>query len=700
MGNSDSNAYFRENVDKLVSEDIDYNDDKFWDSLIVLNISMENINQLIQPNDIRTLRTTKQDNTVALFHRFLKILRASCQTARTTAPPPVGLFDRTITVVRLITRLLPFLFEDKDDEFINTLLWGPSLSLDTTEGTLPSREAALLKEPIAVQLLHYLCRLLFLNGLCVTTPGVCLDTDEALPHSKVDTRFIWKGGVGTEKTTVAPPTKYQLTARTDILRCILFCLSGPLFQTIDEYQQTTPLWLRTFADGSLPYTANLFCSLLSTVCSYVPSSSIIGIGGPQTDVEDLVCVCAQLLLVVFDFLPQLSRPVSVHENEYDAEETLPDDERRFSRNVYRLMLQGIRKESELEMILNGMTLLLSTVYSSQVTLMGGVRGVPFIQELLLLLWHIITANQSFVTRLSTSQTNQLLVSLVAITMEGNTAGSSTTLSNTNRFGLLHICAFLLLVFSSEREFAVRLNTPITCKLPSGITTFNGCHADLLTICVHRVVIDNSAAGGNNSLIDMFLTVLCNISAYVRKFTLESCVCILSMVDRFSRPAWLFRSTTHFHDLIFLLDILNNILQYQYQGNQQLVYSILRQKHIIDGLKRPYPHELVNKMSQNNNNNNNTHTHTNKQSVDNTHTHTHKCGCDNKNCEDVKVSSNDVINIQTENLINTDTHTDTHTHTHTQGSIDEDTQTHTQATTLITETTESNTHTHTHTHTHN
>uniref|UniRef100_A0A7S2HJT9 Dymeclin n=1 Tax=Alexandrium andersonii TaxID=327968 RepID=A0A7S2HJT9_9DINO len=73
-----------------------------------------------------------------------------------------------------------------------------------------------------------------------------------------------------------------------------------------------------------------------------------------------------------------------------------------------------------------------------------------------------------------------------------------------------------------------------------------------------------------------MTVLCNVSPYIKSFALESCLKLLSLVERCSRPNYIFRSAFTHHGLVFLLEMLNNIIQYQFEGNAMLIYSVLRQ----------------------------------------------------------------------------------------------------------------------------
>merc|ERR1712157_554202 len=88
---------------------------------------------------------------------------------------------------------------------------------------------------------------------------------------------------------------------------------------------------------------------------------------------------------------------------------------------------------------------------------------------------------------------------------------------------------------------------------------------------------------SDALVEMLLTVLCNISPYVKCFALESCLKLLSLIERCSRPSYVLRSVYTHHGLVFLLEMVTNIIQYQYEGNTMLVYSVVRQEEVFENL---------------------------------------------------------------------------------------------------------------------
>merc|ERR1719247_1377394 len=257
------------------------------------------------------------------------------------------------------------------------------------------------------------------------------------------------------------------------------------------------------------------------------------------------------------------------------EEATPEVKR--PKNVYRFMLQNVSRDGEIDLIYEGLVKLLSTVHqANQTYLPNSFRGVGFYQEALVLLWHLMTLNPAFMKRLVDHlDTNQIALPVLYLLQQ---AQNSPQLA-----GLLHTASFVLLVLSSERSFSVRLNEPYNSKMPLTIPTFKGCHADVVTLTLHKVISDGLMKPQNDALVEMLMTVLCNISPYVKCYALESCLKLLSLIERCGKSVYLFKTAFANHGLIFLLELLNNVVQYQYEGNSMLVYSILRQAQVFKQL---------------------------------------------------------------------------------------------------------------------
>lgn len=151
----------------------------------------------------------------------------------------------------------------------------------------------------------------------------------------------------------------------------------------------------------------------------------------------------------------------------------------------------------------------------------------------------------------------------------------------SRLGLIHISVFLLLLLSGERNFGVRLNAPWTSRAALDVPSFHGTHADLLIIIFHKLITTGHARV--SSLYDCLLTVIVNISPYLKRLTMATTTKLLHLMEAFSQPSFLFAQQQNHHLVFFLLESLNNLIQYQFDGNAPLVYCIIRRRRIFHQL---------------------------------------------------------------------------------------------------------------------
>lgn len=146
---------------------------------------------------------------------------------------------------------------------------------------------------------------------------------------------------------------------------------------------------------------------------------------------------------------------------------------------------------------------------------------------------------------------------------------------------MHIGVFILLLLSGERNFGVRLNKPYTATIPMDIPVFSGTHADLLLTVFHKII----ATGHQRlqPLFDCLLTILVNVSPYLKTLSMVASIKLLHLLEAFGTPWFLFSSPANHHLVFFLLEIFNNIIQYQFDGNSNLVYTIIRKRQVFHAL---------------------------------------------------------------------------------------------------------------------
>ncbi|XP_023321643.1 protein HID1 [Eurytemora carolleeae] len=300
----------------------------------------------------------------------------------------------------------------------------------------------------------------------------------------------------------------------------------------------------------------LFTSLLNTVCGYIPGGVL-----PYNHLiwsdskEKLVELALQVLIVCLDMAPRSS------------EDTI------YSDNLFLNYLSRLHRDEDFQYILQGITRLLMNPLQ-QTYLPYAHRKVYFHQELLIFFWKFCENNKKFLFYvLKSSDVLEILVPILHYLNDAR--------ADQSRVGLMHIGVFILLLLSGERNFGVRLNKPYTASVPMDIPVFSGSHADLLIIVFHKII--TSGHQRLQPLFDCLLTVLCNVSPYIKTLSMVAACKIMHLVEAFSTP-WFLLSTPTNHTLIyFLLEMLNNLIQYQFDGNSNLVYTIIRKRAVFHNL---------------------------------------------------------------------------------------------------------------------
>ena len=314
-------------------------------------------------------------------------------------------------------------------------------------------------------------------------------------------------------------------------------------------------WIARFTSGENRNVLPLFTSLLNTVCSYDP----IGLGVPYNYLlvgdsrEPLVETALQVLIICLD---RDSQPKS--------------DDSGYAENYFVNYLSRIHREDDFDFMLKGFTRLLNNQLQTTY-LPKSSKKIGFHQELLVLLWKCCECNQKFLYYvLKTSDVLDILVPILYHLNEARTDPS--------RIGLIHMGVFLILLLSGERNFGVRLNKPFTSRGLIDVPIFTGTHADLLIIIFHKLI-----TSGNHklqSLFDCLLTIIVNVSPYLKTLSMVTANKLVHLVEAFSTPWFIFSTPTNHHLVFFLLEMFNNIIQYQFDGNSNLIYTIIRKRQVF------------------------------------------------------------------------------------------------------------------------
>ncbi|KAM3726835.1 Protein HID1 [Dirofilaria immitis] len=533
MGNSGSKINFRKAVVELTTKKSKVEEDAFWEELWASNVnSAADVFALITADDVRSLRDNSPNNLAALCYKTVDRITSACNC------PSSILSTKVLNCVRLLTRICPYLFEDSDWK---DFFWSLSPAEENEQFS---------HQPLACTLISALTDLLFCPEFTVSSLRNHTGSSDDL--NTIDScEYIWEAGVGF--ATRPPQVVEHDQRRTEILKLLLTCFSEVIYvPVIDENRMR---WISRFTSAENRHVLPLFTSLLNVVCAYDP----IGYGVPYnyllfTDSrEPLVQTALQVLIVCLDSETQSS-----------------DKKNEYADNFFINYLSRIHREEDFEFMLKGMTRLLTNPLVATY-LPSSTKKITCHQELLVLLWKCCEYNQKFMFYLL--KTNDVLEVLVPILFH-----VSSSRNDPARVGLIHMGVFIILLLSGERNFGVRLNKPYTPRAAIDVQSFTGTHADLLILVFHKLITT-----GNHrlqSLFDCLLTIIVNVSPYLKSISMVAANKLIHLMEAFSTPWFLFSSPTNHLLIFFLLEVLNNIIQYQFDGNSNLVYTIIRKRQVF------------------------------------------------------------------------------------------------------------------------
>ncbi|MGH0144664.1 UNVERIFIED_CONTAM: hypothetical protein FKN15_029637 [Acipenser sinensis] len=496
-----------------------------------------------------------------------------------------------LNCTRLLTRILPYIFEDADwrgffwstvpgagragaddgdDDsgrpLAESLLLAIADLLFCPEFTVQSHKKGSLADDgdndsgrsLAESLLLAIADLLFCPEFTVQSHKKgSLDSAEDI-HSIDSCEYIWEAGVGFAHS---PPLNYiHDLNRTELLKLLLTCFSEAMYLAPSSESNVLNPWVQFFCSTDNRHALPLFTSLLNVVCAYDP----VGYGIPYNHLlfsdyrEQLVEHAGQVLIVMLEHeggtaagSPTLDGTTTTTAMD-DQDPVGPD-------NLFVNYLSRIHREEDFQFILKGVARLLTNPLV-QTYLPNSTKKIQFHQELLVLFWKLCDFNKKFLFFVLKS--SDVLDILVPILFYLNDARADQS-----RVGLMHIGVFILLLLSGERNFGVRLNKPYSVRVPMDIPVFTGTHADLLIVIFHKII--TSGHQRLQPLFDCLLTIVVNVSPYLKSLSMVAANKLLHLLEAFSTSWFLFSDSQNHHLVFFLLEVFNNIIQYQFDGIDKL-----------------------------------------------------------------------------------------------------------------------------------
>uniref|UniRef100_A0A3Q3AEV7 HID1 domain containing n=1 Tax=Kryptolebias marmoratus TaxID=37003 RepID=A0A3Q3AEV7_KRYMA len=528
MGSSDSKLNFRKAVIQLTTktQPVEATEDAFWDQFWSdTTITVQDVFALVPAAEIRAVREESPSNLATLCYKAVEKLVQGAESGCPTEKEKQVVLNCT----RILSRILPYIFEDQDWRgfFWSTVPGAGHAGADELDDDDGAR-------PLAESLLLAIADLLFCPDFTVHSHKRGPDSIESM--QSLDS-FNW----------------IYICTWAELLRLLLTCFSEAMYLPPSTDNSVLNPWVTFFCSTENRHALPLFTSLLNVVCAYDP----VGYGIPYNHLlfsdyrEQLVEQAVQILIVTL---------------EHDGGPAGPE-------NLFVNYLSRIHREEDFDFVLKGLARLLTNPLT-QTYLPNSTKKIQFHQELLVLFWKLCDFNKKFLFFVLKS--SDVLDVLVPILYYLNDARADQS-----RVGLMHIGVFILLLLSGERNFGVRLNKPYSLHVPMDIPVFTGTHADLLIVVFHKIITTGHQR--LQPLFDCLLTIIVNVSPYLKSLSMVAANKLLHLLEAFSTSWFLFSVAQNHHLVFFLLEAFNNIIQYQFDGNCSLVYAIIRKRNVFHQL---------------------------------------------------------------------------------------------------------------------
>ncbi|CDK24226.1 unnamed protein product [Kuraishia capsulata CBS 1993] len=411
MGAADSKLRFKNHVFRLSDSTTEIPpNSEYWDTFWREPQSANDIFNLLTPSDIRTIRDANKQQ----FLRLLKVIsdRLLFLTGQRNVPARSFQKQHQLNCIRLLTKLVPFLYEDHtlaEDE--RTLFWTQAKASSSS----PQAEAEADSDdtPLGARLVFACVDLLFTANF--TVPKARVELANTVDLS------IWEPGIGLSGKFQQPRVEID-SNRLEVLRLLLVLCSQCLYETPPQLISNGSRFL-TVMTTSLPRlkTLTLICSLLNLACR------TMGAPGDQTGLDSTNPSFVHLRVLMASHAIQLLTLMIVY--------PLPKTDVSFLKetgiftetplNLTRHFCGKLHKENELEFLRTGLLAplrapLISASDTNNANVISSFVSGAFSAnepsvwciESIMLVWEFYQLNRRFRSYIATNFGNSLMVSLL------------------------------------------------------------------------------------------------------------------------------------------------------------------------------------------------------------------------------------------------------------------------------------------------
>ncbi|OMJ93912.1 hypothetical protein SteCoe_2961 [Stentor coeruleus] len=525
MGNNDSRTIFRDQIQNLVNEDIPSEKFEYWDMLFSTSVSFSDVYTMIPDADITTLLTVRKGNFLRLLDYSVSILEDIVSTQDLSSAKIIA----GCTSCRILIRLLPYIAED------DNLMWNEDLK--------------------GIKLITTILRLMFVPNFAVLGKNYIEISD----CGQVDGMRLWGQGFykGDDEEVVNDGI---WMVRYDLVKILLTLCSTDMYRKNNEPCRN--LWALFIVSKANLYASQVFYSLINVVVGFnymgswkLPYGSYFNYEHQEKTVQ----ISIQLLCILSYIRYEHYEDISILEKAGFLQED-------FTHNYFLTKFREINTEQEIAILYNSIKTLISIVTISQNTyLPNSVKDIQCKDEIVIMLWALIKYSPKFKEFLGLqTNTYEMLIPLVQML-------------NSQDFLVVSCTTYVILHLSTNRDITSNLYHTfpnVTVDLP----LFYGNYSDFLVIALSKIILADGVQ--YNKFLPYFFMILCNISPYMKTIAPFAAQSIIRLLEKVSLRTFLLENEKNHYLLFFVLETINNIIQYQWQGAAGLVLGLVRKKDIL------------------------------------------------------------------------------------------------------------------------
>lgn len=346
-------------------------------------------------------------------------------------------------------------------------------------------------------------------------------------------------------------------------------------------------------ERNVPWRGELLFSLLGLTLDYDPHGLGVPYGGifSGKKEENIVSLALQVLglllqcggnLHIADEVALLSR--KPQELLGETSPILPC----VDSNVFHIFLARIAAEHEVEFIGDGIATIFGTVSEERRSYLPGSTRLPcFLPELLVLVYHFCGCGD-FVKGLCSSQRRDSDLDAPSLADSVLQLGFQGPPENVKEDDVVYIVMITLLRLTAHREFCDKLNEEYDGDVPDDLPDFKGSYADLVALAALKAASDKIGTSQVNHLhrciVEVAFCTLCNISSFAEGLCMETCHRLFKLFERMSKVSVLRKGRSSIGVwLPHILQVFQNIVQYQYGPNVDIIYGLMTREAMLRDL---------------------------------------------------------------------------------------------------------------------